>query len=245
MSSADPIAWVTEPNPAYFPRSSVIQASGTCGCEETKQLGTLGPRVDFGPGNQFCFLATCHGFDPGGKTFIWAYMNQDTQVNVRSGQVPAGGCVYQLGPDGKQPYIDAALIQLTSNRPGTIASGVFNITDAVSGTSTVDEGDMVVKYGIATGLTYGLVIPLPTSWSVRYDQYLFAVERCDEHGNPIVGGLFSEQGDSGAPVMIKRGNYYYVAGTVLKHFPGASPFSIANKIAPVEARLNVNVHEDH
>ena len=234
---------------SYYPFKDKVQESGSCVCPTTKWVGTLGVRVNTSSNTRFYYITAYHPFENGKNDFGWLYkVDEGSPVLGQLGDVILHK--YELGPKnpttGKQdPLLDCALIQLSSTSQTSIAPDLYQgecvpqVT--VRDPKYADCGMLVKKYGMATGLTYGRVIELPSDIDEGdYGGHLFAVELCDKNGNRMCG-TFCAKADSGAPIIDMSG---YVLGLIIQGQPieGGDAWGIANRIHQIQAALNVTIH---
>lgn len=244
-----------EPPPEWLPDIAVVQASGSSYCpdpaeSQSGELGTLGVRVSQSPDVAYMFVATSHQFPNNSTTYQLLYYNPESGLSIG----PTGrviGRKYELGP-GKVPLplLDCGLIKLNSTTPKDVTSGVFQGAGkplrAIKGKGFATPGTLVNKFGMKTGLTYGLTLPLYTELDQKYDPFLFLIELCNESGHPMCGD-FCDEGDSGAPIIDKNG---YVLGILIGDLgmltggaltePG-SRIGVATRFDKIEAALGVTL----
>lgn len=233
----------SDPDLTKYPTQNKVQGSGSCFCPDNKMDGTLGVRVARDPESGYCYIATYHNFGDNSTNFVWQYNDDGDLESGQVGQVVAKK--YQLGPTSQVQLLDCALIQLKTKTASSILPSLFQGPGQpvmkVKGTRTNPaNGWPVMKYGMNTGLTYGLTLPLPTKFDPIYDEWILVVQRCDDAGQPLPGD-FAGPADSGAPVFDKWG---FVVGMVLLGIAGASadyPLTIVSRIDKVEAALSVKV----
>jgi hypothetical protein len=233
----------------YLPSTGLVQGSGSSYCGFFGGFGTLGVRVDRTPNTGFFYIATYHNFEENDtqfSDFLWVYnANGIITAGLR------GTVIDRIYLPGPPPFLDCALIQLSTQSASQITSGLLQGSDLhtspppllVKGTGSATAGTVVTKYGMTTGLTYGLIINLPTTLSSFYAKYLFGVVLCDNHGFPMPGD-FAQQGDSGAPVV---NQFRYVLGLIVQVMSIGSPgitVALVNRIDQVIAVLKVQVHTD-
>jgi len=235
---------VGEPARPYIPSKNIVQASGSSYCPSNNQIGTLGVQVDTAPNSGFCYVTTYHNFAKENtefKDFMWVY---NSNKQVAPGQLGTViNRIYKLGPHNQIPLLDCALMRLSTQFQSSIAPGLYQgegiPSVTVRGTNFATPGMIVKKYGMTTGLTYGRVINLPLNIDRSYANYLFAVELCDNNGYPKPGN-FSEQGDSGAPVVDTFG---YMLGLIVQGIGSSgSTLSLVNRIDQIQAALDVTIH---
>lgn len=232
-----------EPDPRLFPDTNKVIASGGSYCSSTMEIGTVGVRVDRPTPNRYCYLETYHQFgDSGAKDWFWLFAEKGKLVTGQRGTVIDRA--FDPGPSWGFQTMDAALVQLETGKPSDLERGVFRVSPKVAGTASVQPGDLVTKYGVMTGRTYGVVVALPEWLDPSYDRWIFAVENADQSGYPIAG-YFGDSGDSGAAVMVKRGGACFVAGMYIwKVNPPYPALSFVSRIGQIEQRLKVKVHID-
>ncbi|HJU53504.1 MAG TPA: hypothetical protein VJ715_02990 [Pyrinomonadaceae bacterium] len=231
-------------DPKYFPTRDVVQAAGTSFCLANSMMGTLNVRVQRNPNTDYLWLATYHNYDAGGtykNNFWWTFVTSDGERRSEKG-VPTNG-QYQLGPQGRFPLYDCVVIKLHSRSPRSNIGGIFGVTDLISGTTNAMPGDLVVKYGMATGKTYGTVREWPPDEPQEYNSYIMLIEHTDQLKRPKEGP-FAEGGDSGAPIMVVRGplenTTYWMAG-MLVMTATEGKYGLASRIGPIEAQFQVKV----
>jgi hypothetical protein len=227
----------------YLPIENIVRGSGSSYCGSNRNLGTLGVRVDMSPNTQYYFIATYHNFAETYTDYNWVFNVSSIPTLGQQGKVI--NRKYKSGPGGLA-MLDCALIALNSTSPSAIGAGLFQgpgtATRTLNGTASARIGTMVTKYGMTTGLTYGIVMALPRNLDPAYDPYIVFVQPCDKNGYPICGD-FCSPGDSGAPVIDQNG---YVVGLIVQSSkdpdPAVGNLGVVNRIDPIQSALGVTVH---
>jgi hypothetical protein len=235
---------VSAVGPQYFPTENRIQGSGSClsSLSGIAGLGTLGVRVikENAPNTAYYYITAGHNFKSIDDQYKWGWVKGEILLKEPAGTV-IDKAIF-IDPETESPWLDAALIQMYSKELKSFLPGVFNVTNKVLGTRKVNVGDRVVKYGMTTGYTYGVVVSFPTSWhwTRHMLEHVFAVQRTDRDGNKISSGGFSEPGDSGAPVMLySNTEVSYVTGMISF---GKGIYTIVDRIEQIENFFKVKVY---
>jgi hypothetical protein len=130
--------------------------------------------------------------------------------------------------------VDAAIAMLSPAGMAKVANNTFD-TFGTPSTQTADATLVppmaVKKYGRTTGLTESTVSAINATVLIRYDA---GVARFI--GQVVVGGPFSDSGDSGSLIMTVDGNH-----PIALLFAGSSSTTIGNPIKAVLARFGLTI----
>lgn len=186
----------------YLPTSLRIQASSALEVP-TNIAATLTARVIDTRNPEKClFLTVKHAvmddFDkPYFPTVPTAYMAEGKRITKKIGSI------YAHTPNAPNEQYDASLIEINQDLISFVRPGVFNISDVIRNVGDVSDGDIVVSYGLGSGLKYGVVEPLDTS---KPFQFSFGVS--DSMGNKLdiakEPNIRSPGGNSGSPILLYK-----------------------------------------
>lgn len=254
--NGNPATPVDAPDCGNIPSDSVIVAGGCVSAFFSGTLysyGTFGCRVKTKANLAYYIITSYHTFYYG-NTFVEDanvyYCNNGAGTQKQMGEVINKGYSSQVYDDVTYPDMDAVLIQLTSKKASGNKGGLYNNIgqtyniQAAPASMRVEVGDIVIKYGIATGFTQGMV----TSMIGSPDPFGFIIEYYD--GKAVDSLIpFSDHGDSGGMVFKTNpdNNVIYPVGMITlgaRELDGPSILSYAILAQRIFDKFNVSVFAD-